>query len=534
MPAPDGRASAWTPLRNDTFRALWIAQFVSNVGTWMQSVGAVWVMVDLKGSSTEIALVQTATTLPVVCFGILGGALADLSDRRRVLLVTQAMMLVAAGALALLDAAGEVTPASLLVLTFALGVGTALNNPAWQAIQPELVPAEEFPQAVTLGGASINLGRAVGPALGGLLVAAAGPWLVFSLNALSFGAVIVVLWRWHRDSDDRDTPPERFGGAVRAGLRYALYSRALTGVLVRSGVFAAASAGLMALLPVYSTAVLGLGSGGYGLLLAGFGIGAVASAAFLPKVRARMSDDAVVAIGTLAIAGALAGLAIIDSTPAAMAVSVVAGAAWLLCLSTFNIASQQAVPGWVRARGLALYLSAFMGGIALGSAGWGVVADAIGSESAFAWGALAVALTLLLRLRWPLRFVSELDLSPSPMFAPEMRLEPEDTSGPVFVTLTYDVRAGADDEFLAALGRVRRARRRTGAVQWAVYRDAEQPNRYIETFIVPTWEEHLRQHGRRTATDAELQQQLLPFLRDAQLPHASHYLTPTRRDAPHQ
>ncbi len=251
MPAPDGRASAWTPLRNDTFRALWIAQFVSNVGTWMQSVGAVWVMVDLKGSSTEIALVQTATTLPVVCFGILGGALADLSDRRRVLLVTQAMMLVAAGALALLDAAGEVTPASLLVLTFALGVGTALNNPAWQAIQPELVPAEEFPQAVTLGGASINLGRAVGPALGGLLVAAAGPWLVFSLNALSFGAVIVVLWRWHRDSDDRDTPPERFGGAVRAGLRYALYSRALTGVLVRSGVFAAASAGLMALLPVY-------------------------------------------------------------------------------------------------------------------------------------------------------------------------------------------------------------------------------------------------------------------------------------------
>ncbi len=247
-----------------------------------------------------------------------------------------------------------------------------------------------------------------------------------------------------------------------------------------------------------------------------------------------MSDDAVVAIGTLAIAGALAGLAIIDSTPAAMAVSVVAGAAWLLCLSTFNIASQQAVPGWVRARGLALYLSAFMGGIALGSAGWGVVADAIGSQSAFAWGALAVALTLLLRLRWPLRFVSELDLSPSPMFAPEMRLEPEDTSGPVFVTLTYDVRAGADDEFLAALGRVRRARRRTGAVQWAVYRDAEQPNRYIETFIVPTWEEHLRQHGRRTATDAELQQQLLPFLRDAQLPHASHYLTPTRRDAPHQ
>ncbi len=527
MAATNGRG-AWAPLRREPFRALWIAQFVSNVGTWMQSVGAVWVMIDLKASPTEIALVQTAMTLPVVLFGIVGGALADLLDRRRVLVVTQAIMFVAAGALAVLDAVGTVTPISLLVLTFALGVGTALNNPAWQAIQPELVPREEFPQAVTLGGASINLGRAIGPALGGFLVAAAGPWFVFLLNAFSFGAVIAVLAWWRRDPDASYGPPERFGGAVRAGTRYAIYSRALTGVLVRAGVFSAASAGLMALLPVYSTAVLGLGSGGFGLLLAGFGVGAIAAAAFLPALRARMSEDVVVATGALGVAAALVGLALTATIVLAMGLIVLAGAAWLLCLSTFNVASQQAVPGWVRARGLALYLSVFMGGIALGSAAWGVIAGAIGSQGAFAWGAVAVALTPLLALRWSLKAVTGLDLSPAPMFAPEMRLAPEDASGPVFVTLTYGVRPDCHDAFLSALGRVRRARRRTGAVQWAVYRDAEQPDDFIEAFIVPTWEEHLRQHDRRTTADAELQDELRPFLRDGELPQAKHYIAPAR------
>jgi len=521
--------SAWAPFRRETFRALWIAQFVSNVGTWMQYVGAVWVMVDLKGSPTEVALVQTATTLPVVFFGIAGGALADLADRRRVLLITQTMMLAAAATLAVLDSIGAVSPASLLGLTFALGIGTALNNPAWQAIQPELVPREEFPQAVTLGGASINLGRAIGPALGGFLVAAAGPWLVFSLNALSFCAVIVVLVRWRRPPDELEGPPEQFAGAVRAGTRYAFFSHALSGVLVRAGVFSTASAGLMALLPVYSTAILGLGSGGFGLLLAAFGVGAIVAAALLPALRTRMSEDAVIGIGTLVFAVMLLGLAVVDSTAVAMVLVAIAGGAWLLCLSTLNVASQQAVPSWVRARGLALYLSVFSGGIALGSAVWGITADKFGSPSAFAWGALATALTALLALQWKLRTISDLDLSPAPMYAPEMRLAPEEASGPALVTLTYDVRPDAHEQFLSALQHVRRARRRTGAVQWSVYRDAEQPNQFIETFIVPTWEEHIRQHERRTATDLQTQDNLRPFLRDSHLPHARHYIAAKRQ-----
>ena len=479
----------------------------------MQTVGAVWVMLELKGSPTFVALVATASSLPTVFLGVVGGALADLLDRRRLLLVTQTIMLAAAAALAVLDASGRLTPFSLLGLTFALGVGAALNGPAWQAIQPELVPREEFPQAVTLGGASINLGRALGPALGGFILAVAQAWLVFALNALSFGVVVVVLWGWKRESDEAEGPPERFAGAVRAGLRYALFSRSLTGVLVRAGLFSVASAGLMALLPVYSKDVLGLGSGGLGLLLAGFGGGALIAAALLPRVRARLGQDGVVAIGTLVVAAALLALAIVRLGCRLPWPSwSVPGAAWLLCLSTFNVASQEALPGWVRARGLAMYLTAFTGGIALGAAAWGYLADSLGTPATFAWGALAVALTPLLALRWRLSAVSDLDLSPAPMYAPEMRLAVEDASGPVFVTVAYEVRPEAVDEFQRAVRRVGRARRRTGAVRWSVYRDAEAPQRFVEMFIVPSWQEHLRQHERRTATDAGLQENLRSLL----------------------
>jgi MFS family permease len=519
-------SSAWIPFRRKTFRALWIAQFVSNVGTWMQSVGAVWVMLQLRASPTYVALVATASSLPVVFFGIVGGALADLLDRRRLLIVTQTLMLLAAAALAVLDLSGHVTPASLLVLTFALGVGTALNAPAWQAIQPELVPREEFPQAVTLGGASINLGRALGPALGGFLLVVSGAWLIFSLNALSFVGVVAVLLAWRRTPDEIDGPSEQFVGAVRAGLRYAFFSRVLMVVLVRAGVFSLASAGLIALLPVYATASLHLGSGGLGLLLGGFGVGAVLAAAVLPRIRQRMGEDGVVALGTILVAAALLGLALTRSVPVALAIVVVAGAAWLLCLSTFNVASQEALPGWVRARGLAMYLTVFMGGIAIGSAAWGSVAGSIGTPAAYAWGALAVVLTPLLVFRWPLRSVGEVDLSASPMLAPDSRLQPEDADGPAFVLVTYDVRRGSEEDFQSAVRRVGRSRRRTGAVRWAVYRDAARPQRFIETFIVPSWDEHIRQHGRRTASDADLQQSVREFLQDGAEPEVSHFVAP--------
>src|SRR6516225_7922133 len=350
------RVSAWAPLRHRAYRMLWLAQFVSNIGTFMQGIGAVWVMLELHQSPAVVALVQTAVALPVLLLGVPAGALADLVDQRRLLLATQGLMLAAAGSLAVLTWTGGITPAALLALTFALGVGTALNGPAWQAVQPELVPAAEFPQAVTLGGASMNLGRAIGPAL------------AFLLNAVSFLAVIGALAAWRPKPEDRPGPPEQFDAAVRVGLRYAWHSHLIHYVLLRSGTFSLASAGLLALLPVYAKSQLGLGSGGLGLLYGAFGAGAAASALLLPTIRARIGVDGVVVAGTAAAAATLLALSFTRSPPLAALITFVAGAGWLLCLSVFNVAAQQVLPDWVRARGLALNLTVTAGAIAVGSA----------------------------------------------------------------------------------------------------------------------------------------------------------------------
>ncbi len=528
MSGPAAGVSAWAPFRHPAFRALWIAQLASNIGSFMQTVGAAWLMVELDASEVVIALVQTATFLPVVFVGVAAGAMADLLDRRRLLLVTQTLMLLAAGALSVLTAMGLTTPWSLLALTFALGLGAAFNAPAWQAIQPELVPKAEFRQAITLGGVSINLGRAVGPAVGGLLIAAAGPWLVFALNALSFAAVVVVLWRWRRAVDDEEGPAERFAGAVRAGLRYALFSKSLHGVLLRSGAFGAASAGFMALLPVYASRVLHVGSGGLGALYAGFGLGAVAAAAVTPRLRRRLGLDGLFALGSVLVAACMLALAVTASPWVAFLLTLPGGAGWLLCLSTLNVASQEALPGWVRARGLAFYLTALSVGIAIGSYAWGSLAGATSVQTSFVWSAAALVGSLVLALHWRFAVIAHLDLSPAPMPAPEVQLPVEDSSSPVLVIVSYEVRPDAEDEFLQAMRRLGRARRRTGAVSWSIYEDAEQPRRFIETYVVPSWDEHIRQHDRRTVADAGIQEEIRQYLREGTPPRAQHFVAPPR------
>lgn len=519
--------SAWSPLQHRVYRALWIALLASNIGTWMQAVGAAWLMVQLNASPAIVALVQTATYLPVVFVGVLAGAAADMVERRRLLLLTQGFMLVAAGGLAVLSAFDAVTSTLLLGFTFALGLGAAFNFPAWQAIQPELVPPEELRQAVTLGGANINLGRAIGPAVGGLLIAAAGPWLVFALNAVSFAFVFVVLWRWRRPVEEDVGPPERFAGAVRAGVRYAMFSPVLHGVLVRSFAFGAASAGLMSLMPVYATEALGWGSGGLGVLFAGIGAGAVATAAVVPRVREHLSADRVFAVGSALVAAALLAFALLQSPVPAVLASVLAGVGWLFCLSTLNVASQEVLPGWVRARGLALYLTAISAGIALGSALWGRLADATSVPAAYGWGALAIVVTVALARRWRFDHIAEVDLRPAPMAAPEARLVlDEHADSPALVVVSYEVRTVAEDDFLRALRLVGRARRRTGATDWSVYRDADRQHRFIETFVLPSWEEHMRQHQRRTVTDFELQEDLWQYLQPGTEPTAKHFIAP--------
>ena len=519
--------SAWSPLRHRVYRALWMALLATNIGAWMHTVGAAWLMMELDASTMLVALVQTATFLPVVLAGVVAGALADLIDRRRLLLVTQLFGAAVAVGLTVVTASGAVTPTVLLAFTFALGLGAAFNAPAYQAIQPELVPAAELKQALTLGGANLNLGRAIGPAVGGLLIAAVGVWLVFALNAAAFVASVIVLWRWRRPAEEDVGPPERFAGAVRAGVRYALFSRVLQGVLVRSFVFGVASSVLLSLLPLYASRVLGRGSGWLGLLYAGIGCGAVATAALLPRLRQRLSDDVVFALGSVVVAAALLSLALVHEPAAALAASFVAGVGWLCCLSTLSVASQEALSGWVRARGLAFYLTALSAGIALGSAAWGSVATAIGVAPTYGWGALSLIVTLGLALRWRFDAIARLDLSPAPMAAPETRLVgDEDAGSPALIIVRYEVRRDCEEQFLRALRLVGRVRRRNGATDWSFYRDADDPGRFVEVFVLATWDEHLRQHRRMTVTDAAVLSRVQEHLREGTTPKAEHFVRP--------
>src|SRR5258705_8176233 len=328
--------SAWAPLSYPVFRALWIASLVSNIGTWMQNVGAAWAMTSLSPSPLMVALVQSATSLPVFIVGIPAGAVADIVDRRRLLLLTQTWMLAAAALLAVLAFADVMTATLLLALTFALGIGVAMNTPTWQAITGELVPPSELMRAVALNALPINVGRAIGPALGGLLVGARGPALVFALNAVSFVAVLVVVYRWRRETPRPVLPTERVIGATRAGIRYARHAPPVVAVLVRTGVFILCASAFWALLPVIARRDLGLSALGYGLLLGCFGLGAIAGAAFLPRLKRRLELDAVVSLATILFALVAAFTPVARFVPGIGIAMIGGGVAWIALIASLH------------------------------------------------------------------------------------------------------------------------------------------------------------------------------------------------------
>jgi MFS family permease len=523
-PSPARAPSAWSPLRRRWFRALWIAQFVANTGTWAQTVGAQWLMGDLGGTALQIALVQTAATLPVFLLVIPAGALGDVVDRRRLLLLSQTLMLLSAAALAVVTAVGVVSPNRLLALTALLAVGQALAAPCFQAVQPELVPREELPQAALLNGANANVGRAVGPAIGGLLIAASGPAAAFTLNAVSFLGVLAVLYRWPRPRTERPLGAEPIRQAIRAGLRYVRSAPAFNIVLARSALFMVFASGLWALLPAVARGPLGMGPNGYGGLLAAVGLGAVAGTAVLPWFRARRGAGGVVTVATLAYAAAVAVVGVTHSPVAAGAALVLAGLSWIGVQSTLGAAAQLLLPTWARARALAYYQLVFMGGQAFGALAWGAVADAYGLAAAFvipAGGLVLVAILGVLLL--PLRSDHDVRHSELPWAAVPSRMDWDLDAGPVLVTLEWQVRGDAIPEFLAVMRRLGRARRRTGAALWGVFQDAEDPELFLETFTVTTWHEHLRQHVERgTVADADLEGRARSFLSEGTDPAVRH------------
>ena len=521
VPAP----GAWTPLQNALFRNLWIATIVSNVGTWMQDVGSGWLMTSLSSSPFMVALVEAADSLPVMLLALPAGAIADIVDRRRLLIGVHVYLLLVASALALLTLLDLTTAWVLLGFVFALGVGAAMVMPAWAAIVPDLVRADELPSAVALSSVGINVSRAIGPAIAGVLVAAVGAWLVFALNALSYFGILAVLIRWRREHRKSTLPAERFVSAIRVGLRFVMHTRSLQAVLIRGIAFFVFASATWSLFPLIVRRELGRGPETYGLLLTCIGVGAVAGAMVLPRLRAKLSRDVLVAGASVLYALAALMLAHVQNLGLLVVAMLATGVAWISILSALQVAAQMTLPAWVRARGLAAFVVVLMGGMALGSILWGQVAARIGIPATLTTAAFGTVLAIGLTWRFKLGHHQALDFTPSMEWpAPVLAEIPEPDSGPVMAMIEYRVQPGKHADFVAAMQAVREMRRRNGAYFWELFHDAADPDRFVECFMDESWLEHLRQHERVSVADREIQRRAKQFLVEGESTRTTHLL----------
>jgi predicted MFS family arabinose efflux permease/quinol monooxygenase YgiN len=491
----------------------------------MNDVGAGWLMTSLASSPSIVALVAAATTLPVMLLAFPAGAIADIVDRRRLLMAVNVYFLIVLGALAALTALGMMTAWLLLSFIFAIGIGTALTMPAWSAIVPELVSADELPSAIALNSIGINISRAIGPAIAGVLVAAVGAWLVFALDALSCVGILAVLLRWRREPRKSSLPAERFLGAIRVGLRFITHTRALQAVLVRGAAFFVFASATWSLFPLVVRRELGRGPEVYGLLLTCIGIGAVAGAMLLPRVREKISRSAMVACASALYALAALALAHLQNLGLLAVAMLATGVAWIAILAALQVSAQLTLPDWVRARGLAAFVVVFMGGMALGSILWGQVATQIGIPAALTTAALGMVIAIGLTWRFRLHDGHAPNFTPSQDWpAPLIAETPEPDSGPVLVTIEYRVDPARRAEFVAAMRDLREMRRRNGAFFWELFHDSAQPTRFLESFMDESWIEHLRQHERVSVADREIQHRANQFLVKGESTKSTHWL----------
>ncbi|UCB33073.1 MFS transporter (plasmid) [Duffyella gerundensis] len=517
--------SSWQPLQQPVFRMLWIATVVSNIGSWMSDVGINWTMLSLSADPLAIALVQAASSLPMFLFALPSGVMADIVDRRRYLIFSQIWMFIAAAGLTLLSLFGLVTPMILLAATFLLSTGAAMSSPPFQAIVPDLVSKAELSPAIALNSLGINISRAIGPALGGLILSFAGPWMVFALNALSVLGVMWVLWRWKPAASVQRLPPEHFFSAVRAGLRYIHAAPVLRNVLIRTiAFFLFASAG-WALLPLVARRELGLGPGGYGLMLACIGLGAICGAVLLPKLRARLNPDRLMVAASLLFAMTLLALAFVRHVWWLNAAEFFMGFAWIAVLSTLNVGAQRSAARWVKARALAVYLTVFFGAMTLGSAIWGQLASQFGISQSLMVATVGLVLASVTALRWRLDQDPDLNLDLSGQ-TDASGLKIAHGRGPVMVSYEYAIDPATGYDFMVAIQEMRRVRRRGGAISWSVYEDVQQPGIFVETFVIGSWMEHLREADRHTMNDLKIQRRVHAFLADNARPTVRYLVAP--------
>ncbi len=545
---PPAVTSGFAPLRIPLFRDRWIASTVSSVGTWMQDTAGTWLMTSLTASPLLIALMQTAASLPVLLLGLLAGATADIFDRRKLLIFWQSWMLGSVSLLAVFTFLGHISPWSLLAFTALLNVGSALNNPAWQAIVPELVPRELIPDTVSLNSASNNLARAVGPALGGLMVAAfqkrvdQGAGAVFALNAVSFAGVIWVLVNWKRNPLFKSTlPSERIAASIRSGLRYARYSPPLQSSLIRAFTFTFFVSAIWSLLAVVARADLKQGALGYGILNGSLGLGAVVAATQLPHIRRMVSADRMIALSTGYNALTLLVMAFIPTPWVIIPTLIVAGFCWTSTMATLNTSVQLSAPAWITARALGTYLMTFQGGMALGSILWGFLAQHLSTRISLISSAAGLLVTLPLVSRFHILQGALPDLTPhefrhpAPLpVAPGQEAQPagsafnpEDPAlheGPIRVSIEYLVAPERYVEFTHAVHELRGVRLRDGAIRWGIFRDAVNPTHLNETFVMESWLDYLRSRERYTAEDRAIRDRVIALHTGPEPPRVTHQI----------
>jgi predicted MFS family arabinose efflux permease len=505
--------SPWSPFRHATFTILWTATVIANIGTWMYNAASGWLMTSLDPDPLIVSLVQVATTLPVFLLALPAGALADVIDRRRFLLWLEIAITAVSAIFAAFVGFGLVTPLTLLLFAFLIGAAGALSAPAWQAIVPQLVPRQDLAAAISANSVGFNISRAIGPALGGAIIGGFGIAAPFWLNAISNLGVLAGLWWWRSPQKvGARLPAERISDAIVAGIRYARHNTHLRATLMRAVGFFLFASSYWALLPLVARNQIAGGPELYGILLGAIGAGAVGGAFALPWLKRTLGADRLVAAGTLGTALALLLFGIARHTLTGLAASVVAGACWITVLASLNVSAQVALPEWVRGRGLALYMTIFFGSLSLGSVIWGKVAGLLGLPIAHFAAAAAGVAAIPLTWRFKLQTGAELDLTPSMHWpAPITAREIEHDRGPVLVTVEYRIDAKDRNAFLTAMTELGRERRRDGAYRWRMFEDAAEEGRFVETFLVESWLEHLRQHERVTRADRVLQDAIARF-----------------------
>ncbi|WP_296743603.1 MFS transporter [Mesorhizobium sp.] len=524
MPSTEDDASTGllAPLKNPTFRSVFLASQLSSLGWLMQTVALGWLMATVSSSDVLVALVQASSTLPAFFLAVFVGAIADNYSRRMVMIVGRSLMMAASAMLTILMALGIHNPWMILVFSFLDGCGIALSDPAWRASIGDIVERRHLPAAITLLNVGFNTVRSVGPALGGIIVAAFGPLVTFGLTTLGFVAPLTALWRNKWKVQGSALPREALRTAIYDGLRFTAISSEIKSTIVRGTLFGFASTSTLALLPLIARDTLKVGPVGYGIMMGGFGAGALVAGLKNPALRRKLTQEWLVVLACLACALCEILLALTSSLAFATACLAVGGAGWVTAWSGLGVNVQLASPRWIVGRTVSIYSAFTYGGIAGGSWFWGAIVQSYSLPSAMAWSSVATLAVAALGFRWPISNRSESELEPSGGFhAPAVALDLKPRSGPILVTTEYTILEGDLDQFMKIMQKRRYAQSRVGARQWTLTRDIQQPSRWVESFRTPTWTDYHRLHHRLTEADMELEHALLTLTAETSPPRTN-------------